>query len=95
MDKLKKLADLCKGEVSITINGNRSSYLDVKEELDFLDVKHGEISPEILSEMIRCDTIVHVQFYPHTPVGFYTVFHYDIDQALTKALAILGIQPQE
>lgn len=38
------------------------------------------------------DTIIEIHFYPDTPVGFYKIFHYDLDMAIDEALLILKDQ---
>ena len=50
-----------------------------KKEIDNID-------KDKIEEMIRRDTIVKIQFYPNTPVGFYLIYHYDIDKAIDIAL---------
>ena len=40
--------------------------------------------------MIETNTIIDLQFYPHTPVGSYQIYHYDLDKALDEALEILA-----
>ena len=32
--------------------------------------------------------MVEVQFYTHTPIGFYLVVHYDLNKALDEAIEI-------
>jgi hypothetical protein len=54
---------------------------------DILGDSLRDTPPEVRAEMIRLNTVVDVQFYPDTPVGFYRVAHYDIDAALDAALA--------
>lgn len=86
-DKLKELIAKCKCEVSVTINGHRNSYATVSDELrDFESFGPLEIDPEVRAKMIELDTMVCVQFYPDTPIGFYVIHHYDLDAALTQAL---------
>lgn len=36
--------------------------------------------------MIETNTIVEIQWYPDTPVGFYSLFHYDFNLAVEEAL---------
>ena len=48
-----------------------------------------DIEKHTLLEMIKRDEVVRVHFFPHTPVGSYTVYHYDIDLALDRCLSIL------
>ena len=48
------------------------------------------IEADVLQKMIETDTIVRLQFYPLTPIGFYVIFHYDVERAIEQALAILN-----
>ena len=88
MNKIQKLIDLCKANIYISINNHKNCYETVSEyftyydNLDEDDLKH-------LDKMIDNDTIIELIFYPDTPVGNYTIFHYDIDMALDEALEIL------
>jgi hypothetical protein len=43
----------------------------------------------IKQRMIDTDTIVEVQFYPDTPVGFYRVLHHDLNAALAEAVKLI------
>jgi hypothetical protein len=56
-----------------------SDYLDDSPCTD-------ELSEELKAKMVELDTIVELQFYPNTPVGFLQLFHYDVDMALQTAL---------
>lgn len=87
IDKLKALVAKCKCEVTVTINEHHNYHTTVCDELRDME-QHGplDIDPEVRAKMLELDTMVRVQFYPSTPVGFYRVYHYDIDAALTKAL---------
>jgi len=92
MDKLKELLSRCKAAVSITVNDHRNVYESVET---YLHDREGwecppEIEPDVRAKMIETDTVIEVQFYPDTPVGFYSVYHYDLDAALDEALACLN-----
>ena len=39
--------------------------------------------------MEKTNTVVSVQFYPDTPIGFYIVYHYDVEAAIKCALDAL------
>ena len=88
MNKIQKLIALCKADINILINNHKSCYESVSkylanyDHLDEDDLKH-------LDKMIDNDTIIELIFYPDTPVGNYTIFHYNIDMALDEALEIL------
>ena len=90
MDKLKKLLALCKCGVYVQVNVHRDVYDTAAQWWDNQDAcgdSLRETPPEVRAEMIRTDTVVDVQFYPSTPVGFYRVAHFDLDAALDAALA--------
>lgn len=89
MDKLNELLSRCKCGVHIDVNEHRDYYESVEEHVDYA----AEIDPGTLSEMIKRDTVIRCQFYPDTPIGFYVVWHYDLDACLTACLAILLTNP--
>ncbi len=90
-DKLKELISKCKCGVFITVNQHRDYYQTAEESLE--EAMGHECPPEIEDDirrmMIETDTIVEIQFYPDTPIGSYNIWHYDLDTALTQALALL------
>ena len=93
MDKLKELISRCECGVYVQVNAHRDVYQTVAqwfEDQASCGFPLGNIPPEVCAEMVRLDTMVEVQFYPDTPVGFYNVVHFDLDAALDAALALLG-----
>ena len=80
---LEELADLCKAEVHVSMNPHTATYETIQ---DYLEVQEEEIEPEILAEMIKRNRMVWVQAYPTTPIGFYVVYHYDIETAIQEVL---------
>jgi hypothetical protein len=89
MERLKFIVNRCKGEVSITINEHKSSYMSVSEYFEHDLPSKDDVDDLVLKEMRERDTIIRVQFYPDTPIGFHVVFHYDVDEALKKAREII------
>ena len=87
MNKLNELIKLCKYGVHITINNHRDYYETVDEHFSriFID-EINDIPVNIYKKMIELNTIVKIQFYPTTPIGSYTIYHYDIDEAINEAL---------
>jgi len=51
-----------------------------------------DMTEEVYTKMVETDTMINLHFYPDTTVGFYRLFHYDIDMLLDIALAILEIK---
>jgi len=84
MDNLRRLYKLCKCSVSIEINRYRVFYDTIEDA-----VNNKNISEEIKRGIIKTNNFIEIQFYPDTPIGFYTVYHYDIDLAINEALSIL------
>lgn len=101
MDKLNKLKDLCKASVTVNINEHKDCYLTVKQDL-FEDaslpckdehlvelLNELDLSLHTYNEMVAREALIKIQFYPHTPVGFYVVYHYDLDLCIDNCLAIM------
>ena len=80
MEKFKELVRLCAASVEISVNDHRDIYKTVSDYL--IEDDASEIQASVLEEMVKRDTIVKIQAYPHTPIGFYVVYHYDIDKAM-------------
>lgn len=78
-DKIKWLFDNCKCSVMIEQNMHRDYYEKAEDSLKNID---HEIAPDVVKKMIELDTIIRVQAYPDTPIGFYVCYHYDLDSAL-------------
>lgn len=91
LDKLKMLMSLCKCGVHLDINEHRNYYQDAKRALDEADNSDcpPEIPPEVRQKIVETDAIVHLSFYPFTPIGSLDVYHYDLEAALDIALASL------
>lgn len=88
MDKLKELVSLCKASVEISVNDHKDYYETVDQYIS--EKEREDIKPEVFAEMVERDTIVTVQAYPDTPIGSYTIYHYDIDKAVE--LAIMAVK---
>lgn len=91
MEKLQKLLDICKCGVYLTVNEHRSCYETAEEALDKKKCLEcpPDIEEKIRAVMIDKNIIIHLQFYPDTPIGSYSIYHHDLDMALDEALRIL------
>lgn len=86
-DKLARLVSLCKCGVYIEINSHRDVYDTVAYKLDAIAASGCLSVPKSSRQlMIEADTVVEIQFYPHTPVGFCVVMSHSLDTALDLAL---------
>ena len=89
MEKLNKLIQKCKCGVYITINGHRDSYETVEGHFKGNPNKTEDLEDvdnEIYEKMKKLDTIIEIQCYPRTPIGSFTVYHYDLELAIDEAL---------
>ncbi len=84
MEKFKELVSLCKASVEISVNDHNDYYESVEQHINEED--REDIDKEVFEEMVKRDIVVKVQAYPHTPIGFFVVYHYDIDKAVDIAL---------
>lgn len=94
MEKLNKLIERCKAGVYITINAHRDYYETVEQHFKnnpSMEEYLQDINPNVYSKMKELNTIVEIQYYPDTPVGFYIVHHYDIERAIDEALSSLTL----
>lgn len=91
MNKLKQLLARCKCGVFLTVNEHRDYYMSVIDRLEELACREcpPQYTEEVKAKMIETDTIIDLQFYPDTPIGSYSIYHYDLDLALEEALACL------
>jgi hypothetical protein len=95
MDKLSKIIAHCKCGVHLFVNSHRDIYVDIKEELENMESLGFEIEPDIRAKMIETDTLIDIQAYPETPIGFYKVLHYDLGAALDEMLQALGLATEQ
>jgi hypothetical protein len=88
LDKLQELINRCRCGVYVSVNEHRDVYQTAQQRiLEWRDeCQDSDIPAEVLNTMIERNTIVEVQFYPDTPIGFYRVRHYDLESALDIAL---------
>lgn len=90
-DKILEIMKHVKCSFELEINRHRDfyetaeEYIKDQEEKLQIDID----SKEIRQKMIETNTIVSVIFYPDTPIGNYSFYHYDVNLALDMALNIL------
>ena len=91
MSKLIELLNICSGSVTITVNDHRDIYLNVAEYMvkEIIDSEYliEDVGEEIYNEMIKTNTVIEIQAYPHTPNNFYKIYHYDIEKAIELMIA--------
>ncbi len=100
-DKITKLSGICKGEVVITVNEHKTRYQTVKQLIEDdivppnLEDDLEETPKEVVDEMINKNEMVCVRAYPDTPVGFYSIYHYDLEKAVDEMIQLIQNQGVE
>ena len=90
-EKLQTLVAKCAAGVYVIFNQHKDYYETIEQH--FKDLGNGDrkdsIDPEVWAKMIELNQLVDIQFYPHTPIGSFSVYHYDLDLALDQCIEIL------
>ena len=97
MNDIQKLLSLCKCGVYITVNGHRDNYETVESYLNNIEFGFNEkldIEQSVREKMIKTNTVIEIQFYPSTPVGFHVVYHQNLKGALKYALSCFESNPE-
>jgi len=93
MNRLKQIMEYCKCGVYVEINRHKDSYISTKEELETISMLDedffDDVGKDVYNKMIELDIIIHIQCYPNTPIGSYSIHHYDLDDALDIMLHTL------
>jgi len=81
----------CKCGVFFYANTHRDIYQSVEDKIIKISSDDNDIliDENIKKKMIETNTILELQFYPNTPIGFYRIFHYDYDKLIEEAKKIL------
>jgi hypothetical protein len=91
MDKLKELLSKCKCGVYLSVNQHRDYYETVEKYFEDEEEWLEEIDPLVYEKMKQENTIVELQVYPNTPIGFIRIYHYDVESAIDIVLKELNI----
>jgi len=79
MSDIKELISICKCSVVLTSNDHKDVYETVEDYFKDSDIDISNISEDVMKGMIEKDTIIELQCYVNTPIGFYISYHYDVD----------------
>lgn len=91
---LAKILSKCGAAVHLTVNQHKNYYEDVEyyifnNSCDDAEELIEEIGQEAMDGMKERNTVIELQFYPLTPIGFYKLYDYDLERILKRALDIL------
>jgi len=87
MNKLQELVSKSH-MVSLEVNNHKGGYETVEEYLssDWHQNSLEDTDIEVYDKMIELNTIIELQVYPENPVGFYKLYHWDLEQIVDIAL---------
>jgi len=83
MNKLNELIKKTKCSVTIEINSHKETYSTIS---DYIEREFSELSDEVFNKMVELDSCICLSVYPDTPIGFYVIYHYDLEMAIDIAL---------
>ena len=86
MDKFKELLKHCKCSLSLHYNPHKDHYQSVEEYFKIQCMCNSEKLEDVIDDLFvygqmkDVDTIFELTIYPDTPIGQYTLYHYDLDK---------------
>lgn len=87
---MKELMKLCKCGVYLTVNQHRDYYQTVDQYFEDISLSDDKVLEDIdtgvYDKMKELNIVIELQFYPDAPIGFYKVYHYDLDLAISEAI---------
>lgn len=94
MDDFQKLINRCKCGVYLSVNEFKDDYEDIQSHVQSMSdiALDFNVDEDIKDKMVELDTFVELTFYPDTPIGSYTVYHYSVEAAIAQAISALGMQ---
>jgi hypothetical protein len=95
-DKLKLLLARCRCGVFLQVNQHRDFDQTAEQALEEMNEQEcpPDLSDDVRGGILATDTIIELQFYPDTPIGFHKIVHFDLDAALDQALEVLDAEAE-
>ncbi len=84
MERLKELMALCAASVTVSVNDHKDCYESVRKHLEGWEQER--FTEEQITAMEAADTVISVQAYPNTPIGFVKEWGHDLDEVLEAVL---------
>ena len=90
---LQELVNHCKASVSVEFNPHKATYETVENYLwNFVygsrcnspEERIEEIGQERYERLIAGDSLVELQWYPNTPIGFYRTYGQTLEECLEQ-----------
>lgn len=90
MEKLNELFNLCSASVTIIHDEHKDYYQSVEVFLSDLEsLMPISLDADVRKVMVEKNHMITLHAYPDTPIGFYTIYHWDLLAAVDEMLAIV------
>ena len=91
LDNLWLAMQMCGGGAHVTVNPHKAFYESAEtyyegKDMDMAEWVGGEAT---YREALRRDHVCSVQWYPHTPIGSITMYHYDLRTLLSAVKEVI------
>lgn len=95
MEKLQQLIAASKYGLNISINPHKGVYQTIEEYLEN-PFKQDDVSYSDVMDMEMMGSLIEIQSYPDSPIGFQMIYHWNLEKAIDIAIeAIKAINPKE
>lgn len=90
---MEEIIQKCRCGVYLSVNQYRCYYQSIEDAVEEEKERNGEdIDDELAARMIAEKSLISLQFYPDTPIGFYLVYGTTLDEVITKAKSVINSQ---
>lgn len=83
--KLEDVIALCNCGVYLYVNEHKDNYQSVKEYIEDNGDWFGGLQEDVLQKMIDKDTIITLQCYVNTPIGFLLTHGHNLQEIVDHA----------
>ena len=88
---MEEIIQKCKCGIYLSVNQYRDYYQSIEDAVKEERERNSmDIDDELAARMVAEKSLISLQFYPNTPVGFYIVYGTTLDEVVTKAKSVLN-----
>lgn len=88
---MEEIIQKCKCGIYLSVNQYRDYYQSIEDAVKEERERNSmDIDDELAARMIAEKSLISLQFYPNTPVGFYIVYGTTLDEVVTKAKSVIN-----
>lgn len=88
---MEEIIQKCKCGIYLSVNQYRDYYQSIEDAVKEERERNSmDIDDELAARMVAEKSLISLQFYPNTPVGFYIVYGTTLDEVVTKAKSVIN-----